>query len=160
MIIKTHSLEKLMARTIEDCDCLIWQGGTSGSGHPKLGSQAVRRLVWSAHHNQELDARRLVSVTCGNAKCINPEHLALTSRVEVSKLVGSRRDVKIRRAASCARTSQKRFGKLTMAKAQEIRCSDRTGKELAAEHGVSESLISHVRTGRAWVAPNPFGGLL
>jgi hypothetical protein len=153
-------LEAIMARTVEDCDCLIWQGPTNASSHPVFGGHTVRRLVWSAHHGQTLDARRLVSVTCGNPKCVNPEHLALTSKAEVSRVTGARRDVRIRRAASCARTNRAKFGKITMDIAQEIRASDKTGKALAAEHGVSESLISLVRRGRSWVMPNPFGGLL
>lgn len=160
----TLRIMSVMDKTHEDCDCLIWHGATNGVGHPKMRTDgmscSVRRFVWELHKG-ELEQSQLVTTTCGQASCLNPAHLKLTTKSKVSKINNARPDVKMRRAASAARTNQAKFGKLSMEIAREIRESEKDGKQLAAELGVHPSLISKVRQGRAWVdRRNPFMGLM
>lgn len=139
-------------------DCLLWQGPTNAKGHPKIGLKSARRVVWTEKTGKELRPDQLVTVTCRQSRCL--EHLALTTKGEVARIVNARPDVKAKRSASSARTNRPKYGKLSMEQARYIRASEKLGKELAQELGVSTGLISHVRTGRSWKEDvNHFAGL-
>jgi hypothetical protein len=146
-----HTLENLKARCLECGDCHLWQGSTNGAGHPKLQHTSTRRVVWSLSSGQKVPAGRLVTVTCGKVTCVNPDHLALTSKADVSKKTNARWDVKLRRSASSARANREKLGKITMVIARQIRASEVTGKQLAIDLNVSESLVSMVRRNKSWV---------
>ena len=151
-------VQRLLARTVEDGDCLIWMARLSHSaGHPKWKNFSVRRLLWEAQRGP-LKASQLVTVTCGNPKCL--AHLAITNKAEIARKTNADPRVKaIKRAKSMA--ASRPNGKLTMEKAREMRASDLGNQELAAIHGVHHSLVSKVRLHQSWVEPqtSPFAGL-
>lgn len=151
-----------------DCgDCWVWQGPTNGSGHPKVSLRdadgrswvSARRVTYTAA-KREIPAGRLITVNCGNPKCLNPDHLTLTTKADAARKGNANPATRIKRAASSARSNQLRFGKITMEIAREIRNSDKTGTEWAAELGCSVSLVSLVRRNKSWVEQgNPFAQL-
>ena len=150
-------VQRLLARTVEDGDCLIWTARLSHSaGHPKWKNFSVRRLLWEAQRGP-LKASQLVTVTCGNPKCL--AHLAITNKAEIARKTNADPRVKaIKRIKSSA--IARKTAKLSIEKAREIRNSELTGKALAVVYGVSEDLISKVRHHKAWPEPiNPFAGL-
>lgn len=154
------TLPELHARCTECGDCLLWQGAHNGTGHPRHAGGSVRRAVWALTH-RPAPANRIVTVTCGQIACLNPAHLALTTRGEVTRIVHNRPDVRMRRAAASARTNQATMGKISMAIARQIRASTQTGVDLARHYGVSTSLVSLVRQGKTWVerTASPWRGL-
>lgn len=142
----------------EDGDCLIWTGRLSYSnGHPKHGSLVVRRVVWQAE-NGPLKPKQLVTVTCGNPKCL--AHLALTTKSEVGKKSNADPRVRAIKRMKAIENSRKK-AKLDMDKARAIRLSDDNNHVEAAKWGVSHGLVSKIRMNKAWqeTAPNPFAGL-
>lgn len=153
-------LERIKARTYDDGGCWIWTGSNNGAGHPKLQNGSARRKVWELSKSAP-QKHLVISVTCGNALCLNPDHLMCTTKAVVSRISNARTSVKLRRSASSAKANRVKLGKITMEIAREIRSSDKQGKDWAKELGVSVSLVSHVRRGRSWVDhSNPFAGLL
>jgi hypothetical protein len=74
----------LTAKTEHDpaTGCLLWTGGLL-RGDPRLwkthaaryGSDRPARLAWQLHHSTELGKTTKLVPSCGNPKCINPEHL-------------------------------------------------------------------------------------
>lgn len=160
-------VDRVRMKCVECGDCLLWQGAENGRGVPQMrglngGGQSARRVVWEAAKGRGIPAGGLISVTCGQSMCLNPDHLELTSRSKVSVKSNARASVKAKRSASAARTNQAKQGKLDMQKASYIRASDKTGRALASELGVSPQLISHVRCGYSWkeYGSNPFLGLM
>lgn len=151
-------VQRLLARTTEDGDCLIWTARLSHSaGHPKWQNFSARRLLWEAQRGP-LKASQLITSTCGNPKCL--AHLAITNKAEIARKTNADPRVKaIKRAKSMA--ISRKSAKLTMEKAREIRNSEQGNQELAALYGVSHALISKVRTHQAWLEPatSPFAGL-
>lgn len=153
------TIEKILARCSEDADCMIWRGCRGKTNQPKTGNGSVRRIAWRLVHG-EIPAKRLVTVTCGHSMCLNPEHLALTTKSAVIRKVLSRLDVKVRKTASSRKSVRAAVGKITMDIARTIRSSDRPGAEWARELGVSESLVSLVKRGKTWKEPaNMWAGL-
>jgi hypothetical protein len=143
------TLQFLLGKCKEDADCLIWQGSLSkSSGHPKYNDKAARRLVYELAKGR-IPAGHYVTVTCDCAACLSPEHLRLTTKAEITAKVHSCPTVKAKKVISCAKASRK-TGKLTMEKAREIRASNQTCDDLALVYGVDRTLISRVRTNKAW----------
>lgn len=150
----------LAARCTECGDCLLWRGHCNGRGHPKVRNGSARRVMWAALHGKDVPAGRLVTVNCGQAKCLAAGHLVLTTRSAVSRASNARPAVRLKRAVASARTNRARVGKIDMDVARRIRASDRPQAEWAAELGVSTSLVSKVVTGRSWVEHSgPWAGL-
>lgn len=157
---QTLRLMHIISRCQEDCDCQIWTGATNGVGHPKMQGFSVRRVVWEGSR-YALRCDQLITTTCGHPGCLNPAHLKVTSKSEVAKISNARYSVKLKRSATSARSNRARFGKITMSIAREIRESQKLGKQLAKELGVSNSLISKVRQGKSWVDhTNPYLSLV
>lgn len=154
-------IDKLRHRCREEGDCLIWTGRHSVSNVPRLGNASLRRLIY-AEANGPFQDRFLVTTTCGNALCINPEHLKTTTKSAVLKRAYATSDLAVRRSITSTRTARAN-AKLSIEAAREIRASGETIKVLAARYGVHQSLISFVRRGQAWkesAAANPFQGLM
>ncbi|QIQ87078.1 hypothetical protein [Erythrobacter sp.] len=49
----------------------------------KRGSRQITRLVWSLHHGRKLDQSEQLVRTCGNPKCIHPEHLKVADAADL-----------------------------------------------------------------------------
>lgn len=154
------TITNIKSRCVEDGDCLIWQDRTNERGHPKYLQTSARRVVWNATHEQQLKPQELVTVTCGNPRCL--QHLAKTNKSEAAKRGNASQAVKLKRGASIAKVKRETDGKITMDIARQIRASDKSGLEWADELDVSPSLISLVRRNKAWkeYGNNPFQGLL
>ena len=144
------TIEKILARCDEDADCMLWHGRRDRANQPKIGGLSARRVTWKLA-NGEIPKKRVVTVTCQNSMCLNPDHLALTTRGDVVRKTSGRLDVNVRKKASGRRFAREKLSKITMDIARSIRASDKTAADLAQELGVSPSLIYKVRSNRSWV---------
>ena len=156
-----------LARNTEEVgECLEWQGYRE-DGTPRITVRAngrsqvmqVRRVQWLLHHGPESIENRLVYASCGNQHCVHPDHLKLLTPQQRGRMMGSRSNTAARSAKIAQKARAK--GKLTIENVREIRASDETGVALAARFGVNKSMISAIRSHRAWREFNsPFAGLL
>lgn len=154
------TLKHLLSKCREDADCLLWTGSLShSSGHPKYNNKAARRLVYELAKGA-IPAGMLVTTTCDCAQCLNPEHLRLTTKAEITAKVHNCPTVRAKKIVACTAAGRK-TAKLTVEKARQIRASNQTCDELAIVHGVDRTLISRVRTNKAWREyGSPFAGLM
>lgn len=143
-----------------DADCLIYTGAINTKRHPKIEKRSGRRVVWELSCGP-IPSGMFVSLTCENPACLNPEHMRLRSRGEISREVLSRPTVQLKRSASGAKSMIHR-AKLDMETARYIRSSNQPQTHLARELGISQQLVSRVRLGKAWRehSNNPFAGLM
>ena len=156
----TTTLEKIMARCIDDGGCLRWQGSLSASaGHPKIKDRSGRRVVYELAYGP-IPPKGLIGVKCECTDCLNPEHLTLTTKSAAAKKANASPAVRLRKAVASAKVHRAR-GKITFETAQEIKDSNISCDEGAERYGVDRTLISKIRRGRAWhdLTPNPFTGL-
>lgn len=160
--------EWLLARCTEDGDCWLWNHARGEAGCPKYGTRVegeavnvhLRRPVWQMANPGKSIGNRMVSPSCGNPTCLNPDHLVLRTKGQVLREMMARPDVRARRSVASMR-HRNRNAKLDMEKARYIRSSDKTLVQLGAELGVSLETVSRVRRGVAWQeGANPFAGLL
>lgn len=133
-------------------ECWEWRGGRNTGGYGSIGlgkkTLTTHRVAWVLM-NGELPPRSghhgvCVCHTCDNRICVNPGHLFL----------GSHRDNMV--DASKKQRFPKRLGslspraKLTDDAVREIRSDRRLLREIASEHGISETTVSGIRRWQLW----------
>ena len=134
-------------------DCWLWTAGTFGDGYGRFtlaGSYyQAHRIAWAVTYGED-PGDDLVLHHCDRVDCVNPHHLYLGDQVD------NMQDVKARGGgeAFASLGEENPNAKLTLDEVREIRT--RYGKEdvlqrdLAAEYGVSPSLISMVVNEVQW----------
>lgn len=160
-----ETITRLFAKTIDDCGCLVWQGGCANKRHPVTRldgkTKLVRRYIWAALHGPIPDGR-IVHMTCGTLRCINLECMALTTHKALAKANGAK-GLMSGTARSAAIARAKRAGpqcKLTPEAVADIRTSNDLGRVLAQRWGVAQAHVSKVQKHKAYRDfSNPFIGL-
>lgn len=158
-----HTVKSLLARTIEEGDCLLWTG-YHGNKVPTVSHDGklypVRRLLSILAGKPHKDGT-WYAPRCGCQSCVNPEHIsALTTKQHMMKMGKAAKGNPVRAAKVRAyRQSISIIG--TQERANEIRMSAENSRALAARFGVSKSTICNIRSGRAWKdISSPWAGLL
>ena len=161
-----QTLESILSRTDEIGECLEWQG-VMGNDTPQIRIDrkllTVRRVIRELLGKPAARANFLAA-SCGNPKCVKPEHIIERTRAQHMKQM----------AARVEHNHPIRIAKLQKAKAHQrvvndeglaiIRSSNRRAEDVARELGVSKSLVNKIRRGDAYrevsAISNPFAGLL
>lgn len=165
-MVDRKTYERMMARTIEDGDCLVWQGPDrkglphyhyrEGDGKYKL---SVRREIY-LYNAKIIKPGYRVMTTCNTPLCVNPAHLKATSPSVYSRSIRNpSTPAKLSRIAVNREKHNFRIV-LDMEKATQIRMSEKPAKELADEYGVSLRAIQDVLNYATWNRNNMFSGLI
>ena len=157
-------IEKIQRHVTIEGECWEWQGCMQGSvpmmkhkGNPNN----VRRLVLI--ERQIPMTGFIATYTCGNAKCVNPDHTGRSTRAQMNRRImadmnTATNTLRIKRIAEIKRRTQ---AKLSQADVDQIRASDEKPQALAERFGVNKSLICQIRRGEVWrtYSASPFAGL-
>lgn len=105
--------------------------------------------------------RPCVTTTCQTA-CMNPAMLRAVSKAHIVKRsISEGKILNARHKMKVLSVIRSRNTKLDMEKADVIRCSDRSTRDLAKEYGVSRQTIHRVKTMQQWQpVGNMFAGLM
>ena len=157
--------EKLLANTLDDGGCLVWQG-CCANGHPAVtigGKQLlVRRVLWE-EMNGPLKPGEIVRCTCKTPKCIKPECAIKTTQGKLAKEMGAAGLMSgpVRSAAIAKAKRSGNQSKLSDEAVRELRASDEFVPDLAARLGISEGHAYKVRRSAARRDySSPFAGLM
>lgn len=146
-------------------ECWEWQGGKDPDGYGQLKSdgQTIRahRLALELAQGSPVSADVLVCHHCDNPGCVNPAHLftgdaAANAADMVSKgrqARGERHGTRLHPETLCRGERNGGGGKLTEAQVREIRRRHQHGTTqvaLAAEYGVTQSLVSAIIRRASW----------
>lgn len=160
---KKPFMEKVAALTKDDCGCLIWTGAKT-AGNPMMRynekNTTARRAIWE-HFNGPIPDGKVIKNTCECQDCVNIEHLELTTYQSIAKKCGKLGLMSgPLRSAKIATTKRKKYSALTEQQVKEIRQSDETGRSFSQRFGVSENLVSKIRTNKSWKQfSTPWAGL-
>lgn len=161
-----HTTESLLARTVEEGDCLLWQGYI-GNKVPQVlfdgRMQPVRRVLLTlAGKPPAVDD--YVVPTCGNKGCIHPGHCKVVPKqnhLNEMALRAQTPSVKTLRIGKATATRRKTSAKINEEIASQIRGNTEPSRVWAARLGVHKSLVTRIRAGKAWSQiGNPWRGLL
>ena len=125
--------------------CWLWTGylDKAGYGVASKRSRPIRchRLSWELHRG-EIPKGLNVLHKCDVRSCCNPDHLFLgTTADNIADKVAKGRQ---------ARGEKTNTAKLTADQVTAIRSATGTQRKLATQYGVTQGLISHIITRRAW----------
>lgn len=149
---------RVLARCIEEGDCLVWQGAMNNGTSPVLsfGNRvyAVRRVMWVGM-GKKLDPKRHICSGCGNPACVTPEHAIQKTR-GIKR--GTKKTVAVRHNMAEAR---RRKARLNWDDVAEIRASDAPVREIARQKSISPDHVRRIQSGQYWNANlnSPFAGL-
>ena len=123
--------------------CWNWLGKLNREGRGRFTAQGIQDLCYRwvlALQGHRFTQGHVVDHLCNNPSCVRPSHLRVTDHAGNMRRMGEQ---------------ERGPSKLTRRQADEIRrrrsAPDRpTQRELAAEYGVDQSLISLVENGRIW----------
>lgn len=117
--------------------CWIWNGTLMQSGYPYFamegGKQMCARAAWK-FAGKELPRTRKLRNTCGNVKCINPDHFVALTQGELTAMPGEAHPK----------------SKLTADDIRLIRSCGDDARSLADRYGVTTTLIYNIRLRKAW----------
>lgn len=156
-------LQKMSGHYIAEGDCFLWKRGCC-NGHPVMRyegkTQLVRRVIWHTLHGV-IPTGKIMQTTCEDLKCVNPEHLVLSTYAAVAKKLGPAVMGGLKRSANVAKAKRLQpVAKLNPEIVSEIRYGLETGVALSKRLGVPQSLISKVRLHKCWKDySSPFAGL-
>lgn len=118
-------------------DCLLWTGACTSHRYASISIKGretrLQRIVLAFKLARPIREGYEACHTCVNHHCVEPSHL----------YEGTRRD-------NMEDRSRGGYSRLTAQQVSEVRTSRETGVALAAKLGVSASLISLIRLGKAY----------
>lgn len=136
--------------------CWNWTASKTRSGYGKItvdGKTVVAsRLSWELSSGQKLSAEVMVCHRCDNPACVNPGHLFLgDATMNMRDMVSKGRHGAFSRPGWNSGEKNGR-ARLNISDAAEIRSRHSTAgtKRLAADYGVSTSLIRQIMQGKIW----------
>lgn len=161
---KIHTIESLLARTDEYGDCNLWTG-TTANRVPMVYHQGkmypVRKLML------ELAGIHIhgtfIATSCRTPECICLDHISQrTAQQQMAVMTknSSKGSSHVIRIAKLTEYKRRMAAKITMEIAREIRASEKTQREIAAQFGIDRSLVGRIRRNQSWrETSSPFGGL-
>lgn len=146
-------------------DCREWAGAHTTNGHPTVrhgGKQVLARRLAYELAIGPVRTRHVLTPRCGNRSCINPAHqVQRSNRQHLQAMATAPRTSEFARRAKIAAHQRDKAAKLTPAMVAEILTSTEPQRTLAAQYGVNKTMISRIRTGRAWRDyTSPFAGVV
>ena len=128
--------------------CWEWTGGIDRHGYGRFGAETARSI--GAHrysyalHNGPFQKSLFVCHKCDNPKCVNPDHLFLGAHQD------NMDDMKKKGRGRGLKGEQSPMAKLTEDDVIAIRKDNDSYRKIAEKHGVSTSLIGHIKNRRQW----------
>lgn len=165
-----NEIERIRLRCVCDGDCWLWAGSKNSKGLPtivrivdgKKVNMSGRRWVYMASGRQ-LQPSEVVTTSCGDPSCLNPEHLKKSTLAAIQRKTNKADpslNLKRGRAIKAAWMRKGQGLKLTAEKAAYARSSELPAEQVAQELGVSACLVRSIRRGELWRDhSNPFAGL-
>jgi hypothetical protein len=163
-----HTIESLKTRCIEEGDCWLWQSRVKKSGRkerratPVIGRKAVpvRRVMAELKTRKAVAPGLVASPSCGNALCVNPDHVAVQTVAEARAMAASFGAYVNPNRILKATLTMRAKSAYTEDVIRAIRSAP-TGIEAAQLTGINLGYVYEIRSGNARrELNNPFAGLM
>lgn len=145
---------RLSKRIVEVGDCWEWVGNYSNAGRmPAMRLNykmvGVRRVIQILKSGRPLGANRIM-LTCGNFRCVNPEHYKVMSYGAYLRIVQQKGNETNRARPYKPNAGNVKRRKLTPEQVAYIKASSESNRVLAAKLGVSTMTVQNVRKGKTY----------
>ena len=161
--ITIHTPESLREKTIEDGDCLEWQGYFANK-NPYVrhdGKVMSARRLFSSLMGKKFPAGGYVIPTCKNGKCVNPDHAKHLNQKQHLSFMGKMSKGNVIQSLHISQYQRKYRAKLDDKKVNDIRLSSLSSRKVGEKYNVSKTVVCRIRNGEAWKnTSSPFAGLM
>lgn len=161
-----QTLDTILARTDEVGECLEWQGMmVNGTPLIRIARKmlTVRRVIREML-GQPAGQKNYLTTSCGNPKCVRPDHIVERTRVQHMRHIASMVDHNHPLRVAKLQRFKAHTRKVSDEGLAIIRGDDRKAEDIAIELGISKSLVNKIRRGQAYrqvtATANPFAGLM
>lgn len=155
-------LTRLIGRSRQEGDCLVWTGARTGAGYGsiKIGgrqgsAQPVHRVAWIARHGLPPEETPWVLHKCDNPPCFRDEHLFLGTPADNSAdMIRKGRQKFFGGSRPQYRCEDGPGAKLTNLKVVEIKwrlLNGESQRSIAKLYDVSQVAISKINRNRSYV---------
>lgn len=136
--------EKIIAKTVEEGECLLWQGAYAAKpGRPVLWldgkNVSLRRVLWEEYHGRP--APDTIGVSCRNWRCVAPWCLCV--RPKSQELKGRPKPIAMKMRVAMTKRAQSKISEETVAL---IRSSDESARALALRFGIAQQTVTLIRS--------------
>lgn len=167
-------LRHLRSRSVESCGCWVWQGATADSGVPVTHRNTGLKKPNGHALMQTLPARRAIvediaagpmrpgfvsALLCETTLCVNPWHVMSTTKPVQAAIAAKRGAWSSPQKTAAITKARRRNSPFSEAVIEYVRTSEKSGKDVAAEVGMSTSHACNIRIGRVRRQASPFDGL-
>lgn len=132
--------------------CWEWTGAKGRNGYGRMRYVRRGQLIYAHHVAMILDGRprpdgAIALHSCNNPSCVNPRHLRWGTQKE-----NVRQAINSGRAPHHGRVPGEKNGnaKLTEDQARAIAADTALQADIAKRYGISTSLVSAIKCGKAW----------
>lgn len=119
-------------------ECWSWRGSSERDGHARIEGAGLRFLVHRVAYEIAggiIPPNMVVMHSCDNGLCCNPKHLSVgTARDNINDMILKKRG----------------SVKLDQAQVESIRADKRKQWIIARDYGVSQSLVSLIKSEKRW----------
>ncbi len=137
----------------DESGCWTWNGTSNNAGYPLFSYKgrmvSASKTAYRLFHKKDIPNGFVVSHSCENVQCVNPEHIFVTSRSKLVKNLYATGKMK----APQQKGADNPNAKLSEADVREIRRKKKEGSthdELAAQFGVTKTTISQIYNRKLW----------
>lgn len=152
-------VEYLRSKSTDTGDCWLWTGWSRACGLPVASIEGkrgviVRRWIWETKNQQPAGGWQVIA-SCGNIRCVNPDHVKRASASEKARIFWSRTptrtavSTRLKKSAAARKNST-----LTAANVAEIRLRYAEGeslRDLAERYSVARNTITKICRYQSWV---------
>jgi len=140
-------------QSVDSEKCWEWEGTTNNAGYPLFSLKgemiSALRLLYSIYYNRRIPKNWIVSHTCRNNSCVNPEHIYITTRSERTQQAYKNREL----IPASQKGESNPNSKLNEDDIKDIRESKEHGithRELAERYNVTKTTISQIVNRKLW----------
>ena len=133
--------------------CWEWTGTKNNAGYPLFSYHgrmvSATKTAYTLYYNQDIPQNWVVTHTCGKVDCMNPNHLYITSRSDMTKeqyLSGQRKLPN----QQGAKNPNARLTEDDVHAIRQRKADGATHAELAKEFGVTKTTISFIHNRKLW----------
>jgi hypothetical protein len=129
----------------EETGCIEFTGTTPGPGYGMMKvdgrPKGAHRVAWELANGPVPPGKQILH-RCDNPPCVNPNHLFVGTHAD-----NMRDKVSKGRQRGAARGEANHNAKISDVDVDAIRASSVLQKDVAAEYGISQSMVSRIRCG-------------
>jgi len=137
----------------EDDKCWSWSGTKNNAGYPLFSQKgkmvSALRLLYQIYYNRKIPKNWIVTHSCKNNGCVNPNHVYITTRSERTQQAYRRREL----IPISQQGENNPNSKLNESDIRAIRKAKKQGithRELAEKYNVTKTTISQIVNRKLW----------